>query len=55
MGRFFKWILRCIGCGRFIRQEDKVHGGKGESWHERCAMRAEQRRNFSEEDNNHGS
>lgn len=49
MKRAFRWLLRCLGCGRFMRLEDKAHGGKRETWHEDCAMRAEERRTFTEE------
>lgn len=49
MRRVIRVVVRCIGCGRFSRSEDVEHGGKRELWHERCALRAEERREFSEE------
>ncbi len=45
-----RFVLRCRGCGRFMRQEEKSHGGKREAWHDRCAMRAEERREFKPEE-----
>lgn len=54
MARFFELVLRCLGCGRFMRPEEKAHGGKREAWHERCAMRAEKKRRFNEEDEHAG-
>ena len=49
MRRVIRVVRRCLGCGRFLRSEDVAHGGKREFWHERCALRAEERRKFREE------
>ena len=54
MRRVICVVLRCLGCGRFLRSEDVAHGGKREFWHERCALRAEERRKFSEEPDHAG-
>ena len=41
--------LRRKGCGYFATAEQLPHGGKHERWHERCALRAEEKQNFHEE------
>ena len=45
--------MLCMGCGCFMRREDVAHGGKREACHERFAMRAEERRNFTERNEHH--
>lgn len=54
MARVVQWVLRCLGCGRFMCPAEVAHGGKREYWHERCAMRNEPQRQFPPEKDHAG-